>query len=607
MTSKRGLWNLLGTLAAIGTGLGSCTEEVPLGPGKGMPNGTGGGAGDMGGSGTGASGGDGEPGGSSGANSGAMGGGGGDGGGGAGAGGDGGAGAGTGGEGGKGIVCGDVRGLKLWTLGIGPVDYVTLKNPSDCAMNLEGVELEFDDHDDAIPGTELDCTLRLPPHELPAGASVHVRENALPGDIDVLAAKVTPCENQISFNPQRGGATYLCNGECAPDTVIDAVAFVSLWSVRFRDPPALRYGIVFETPPRGVPLLSADGLGGDGGKRIRYQRVATRGVSPEFVSRDWALQARTVFSDFEENSPGYEDYLLTRDPSGLLTEWQFLPAQEATIEPSTDAARSGAYGAVIRHMGDDGTSSALGLPLDAYSMPRDIAYFARVTAPGAGFLELLSEGRQATQVGFEESGLGAIFGNGERSEVPFDLDTWYRIELRDIDWVRAEFDFYVDGTRIGQRLAFAENAAPVDEVRLHNFKGGSIAYFDAIEFWGTTYEYDGGTGGRCGIPGTGGTGGGSGGSTGKGGTGDEDFPDCFMFGLLSSGNCQTLCNMWQGTCCGSPVTGNYADVNECMNDCTSFTDAQYCCRLHYVETGVRDGCAFALGTDTGHTPALCLD
>ena len=38
-------------------------------------------------------------------------------------------------------------------------------------MDLEGLELFFDDRDDAFPDTLIDCTVRLPATELPPGAS----------------------------------------------------------------------------------------------------------------------------------------------------------------------------------------------------------------------------------------------------------------------------------------------------------------------------------------------------------------------------------------------------------------------------------------------------
>ena len=598
MTSKHSLWSLIGALAAAGTSVGSCTVDVRLGPGN-EPDGTGGGgsageagnagtSGAAGGGGLGGSGGTGNNGGDGGRDDAGRGGSdGGDGNGGNGNGGSDNGGSGNGGEGGKG-GCGHVSGLRFWTVAIGTVDYVILKNPSDCAIDLEGVEIELDDHDELFSNQEIDCTLRLPARELPAGASVHVRENARPGDIDVAASTVTACDGLISFNPGRGGAAYLCAGECSSNTLIDAVAFVAYGSGQSAAPPAPRYDVIFDRPLRGVTLFNDE--------HVRYQRVATESAFPNYLAMDWENQARTVFSDFENYfEEGFR--FVAQDAGELFVDFNYVTAEPADIGPSTDTPLFGAQSVVIRHLGSDGTSDSLGLPLDAYSMPRDLTYFARVTEPGAGFLELRSASGTALKLGFEETGVGVSFGSGERSEVPFDLDTWYRIELRDVDWARSEFDLYVEGALVGRRLAFGQGASSVNELRLNSSSAGSTAYFDAIEFWSRTYPIEGGTGGQCDGPiSTGGTGG-------KG----AELPDCTVYGMSRSSNCQHYCFEWQTYCCGAPVAENYATSDECMGACASFTDAQLCCRLHYLPMGIPDSCGFAVGADTGRTPAICLD
>ena len=185
---------------------------------------------------------------------------------------------------------GDARDLRLWTFNLSHPDTVTLKNTGDCPVELAGVELHFDDRDEAfVEGTALDCTVRLPALTLEGGASARVSELPFPGEIDALANEVAGCAYPLSFNPDRGGVTYLCDGPCDASTLIDAVAHFGqdFYALEpgllnpYRDPPPMRFGASFENPVWGTSLHN-DGL-------VRYQRVTTSGDYPAFAGSDWGL------------------------------------------------------------------------------------------------------------------------------------------------------------------------------------------------------------------------------------------------------------------------------------------------------------------------------
>src|SRR5688572_27116876 len=128
-------------------------------------------------------------------------------------------------------------------------------------MDLEGVEVLFDDRDDAFPDVPIDCTVRVPRWELPPGASVRVSELPLLGEIDALAAEVSGCAYPLTFHPDRGAVIYLCDGACEARTLLDVVAHrgddvdglePGILENRFRDPSPLRFGARFPEPLEGA-------------------------------------------------------------------------------------------------------------------------------------------------------------------------------------------------------------------------------------------------------------------------------------------------------------------------------------------------------------------
>lgn len=384
----------------------------------------------------------------------------------------------TGGSGGAAgggdIPCeGSVDDLRLWALHLGQSDYVALKNPSGCGINLAGLHLIFDDRDDAFPsGTELDCTVALPALELPPGASVRVHEDGLPGDIAALDddVTVTACTSGVPFNPQRGGVTYLCEGPCAEQTVIDVVAHRG-YQAAYGDPPALRFGVAFASPLSGVT---------DAGQNsMHYGRVATNGTKPNFTGSDWALERRTLYA-------GFEGGLEVELAGEAAQAWEQQPGQPAEIATSALTAAVGSVSLRIAHTGLDGVSTALRASLaSSIGRPRAFSYFARVESStvAAGFFDLLMSPFSAMQLSFKPEGLGAERENHQRTQTRFEPATWYQVEGRDIDYTARRFDLYVNRQLVAARVPFWTNAPLVDQLLLYSVSAGSIAYYDEIELW----------------------------------------------------------------------------------------------------------------------------
>lgn len=366
---------------------------------------------------------------------------------------------------------GSARDLRLWKLHLGERDYVTLKNISDCAIELEGLSIVFDDRDDFPDPVAFDCTLVLPSTRLPPHASVRVHERAWPGDIHAIEdnVAVTPCDAGITFNPQRGGVTYLCADVCAAETVIDVVAHQG-YDSSYGEPPALRHGVAFASPLSGVSANAQDS--------IHYRRSATAGDYPRFLGSDWALEQRTLYADFEA---GLELVVA----SGETQAWEQEPGQAAELVSSSTTSAMGSSSLRITQTGADGVSTALRATLAADRQPREFSYFARVesSSVAAGYFELLMAPLSAVQLSFEPNGLGAKLQDQRRIEIAFNALTWYQIEGRDLDYAAQRFDLYVNRQLVQAGVPFRASAAYLDRLVLYSVSSGAITHIDEIELW----------------------------------------------------------------------------------------------------------------------------
>jgi hypothetical protein len=358
----------------------------------------------------------------------------------------------------------DVQAVRFWKLALGQMDYVTLRNTSECPIDLGGLRIFTDDLDDVFPKLVGDCEVELPEVRLAAGAEVRVHEDALSGDIDFLEHKLTPCLGDFSYNPVRGGVTYLCNGACAPDTVIDVVVHYGAGL----DPPAMRWGQSF-----GAPLM---GVFEENQEDARFRRVASEGSSPDFLASDWRLEARGVYAGFET----------VIDPAidGMATPWLAEDGEPATFGTDAVAAVGNTGLALTQHDGD-GRSTGLALELpQARRNPSHVSYFVRLDEgeTGASF-DLQSDGESVIQASIGPDGLGTELGNGTRTEVEVKPGTWHQVELRGLDWAAHSYDLYIDRKLVGRGLPFRSPATGVDRLSLYSTSAGSISRWDELELW----------------------------------------------------------------------------------------------------------------------------
>ncbi len=358
--------------------------------------------------------------------------------------------------------------LRLWKLHLGQTDYVTLKNLGDCSVELGGLQVFFDDHSELFPDFEVDCPVLLPAFTLLAGAEVRVSEDPLDGDIAALDHAASGCGGGVPFNPERGGVTYLCDGVCDLDNVIDVVAHAG----ELMGPPAMRFRQRFDEPLAGVTVASQEAA--------RFRRVATEGEAPSFLASDWALETRYLYASFDE---GVELEL-----DGEVQAWSTEPGEAATLSTVSDEDAIGDAALRLQHRGSDGRSEGLSVALaPSQGAPTSVSWFTRIDAPASGGYFDLGFGEfsavLASFEGREVPTLGTEIEGGARTEKIVSAETFHQVELRNVDWSARRYDLYVDRVSVATALPFWSNAFAADRLALYSVSKGTIADWDEIELW----------------------------------------------------------------------------------------------------------------------------
>ncbi len=164
-----------------------------------------------------------------------------------------------------------------------------------------------------------------------------------------------------------------------------------------------------------------------------------------------------------------------------------------TFTASTDVAHTGSWSGKMP--GDCGSDHYCDAYIDlGGAQPVEISYYLYVSSSniGAGYFVLQdgTVGDVSTQVVFiyfyNGNTLRTIGSDGNGSDVYVDLsasyNTWYHIELKDINWTNHTLDVYYNGTLMYNDLKFRgyTNANKIDRIFIYNYDGG-VAYYDDID------------------------------------------------------------------------------------------------------------------------------
>ncbi len=336
-----------------------------------------------------------------------------------------------------------VLSLQLVEHHIGDQAYGVVNNPSGvCTADLTGVHLHFLDSDGSTDALSIDPIAPLAP-----GASVKIGES---NDADYAMT--------LSATGARGGLLMLCAFEpCNAETLLDAVA----WSGE-QPAPALPAGSSFNTPVTGIDSSNQNSE--------TFYRIGSRGSRPDFLACDWiASPAPPLFGENFE--------------CGDYQGWQVVDG----ASPAVDSAL-GANGSSYSLRDDDSQGDQFSCLFHTLSslQPTSIRYFVRTSAAYqySAFVSFNSDpvtpdGNVVMYTALWQSGYHWAHGI---SDVAYAANTWYKIELRNINYSDRTFDFWVDGSEARTGLEFYYSAAEghIDRVDLYEFSTIATGYFDEL-------------------------------------------------------------------------------------------------------------------------------
>lgn len=84
--------------------------------------------------------------------------------------------------------------------------------------------------------------------------------------------------------------------------------------------------------------------------------------------------------------------------------------------------------------------------------------------------------------GFFANGSGLKNGTTLSGAAPYLADTWYHLELRNIDWLSRTFDYYVDGSLRATQIRLPSGKYGIGSIALDCGGGHTSCRFDQIEF-----------------------------------------------------------------------------------------------------------------------------
>ena len=195
----------------------------------------------------------------------------------------------------------------------------------------------------------------------------------------------------------------------------------------------------------------------------------------ELMNKSQSLVVSQAMMDCNEGFyDGFED-------GTHLPEWTNPNNNHTTSVISTDPAE-GTYSLFNR--GWSNHSRGLVRTFNAFQ-PKEISYWIKPTSQDGASNYLVIGENTVSNNGiiffyFTSSGNFRFF-NGGGLNIPVAADSWYKIELKDLDWTNRHFDIYIDDILIQSDFAFRASSNNVSEVHLYNLSSSSqIGQYDSI-------------------------------------------------------------------------------------------------------------------------------
>jgi hypothetical protein len=151
---------------------------------------------------------------------------------------------------------------------------------------------------------------------------------------------------------------------------------------------------------------------------------------------------------------------------------------------STPGANGTLYALSMTENSNASTANGLSYSFPAPVQPKTVSYWMKSanTSSGEAYTRLVNGTDVIVYTYFVSGRLYAIYGTGGAfSAVTAAADTWYHVELRNVDWTARSFDFYVDGTSVATARPFSGSATAIGRIELYNGAPTIASYWDEIE------------------------------------------------------------------------------------------------------------------------------
>ena len=169
--------------------------------------------------------------------------------------------------------------------------------------------------------------------------------------------------------------------------------------------------------------------------------------------------------------------------SGTLSDWTTdFGNGTRTVTAATSAV--GTMSFKYEYSGTNSHFNGIHRDFAAGSRPRSVSFWVRTatTNSASGYFVLMGDYRDVIWFFADEN--GCFYVNADSAgdnTVPYQAETWYHVEFRNLDWSAKTFDYYVDGALKKAGIPFRDSAATqVSGLYLYNFSPGTTAWWDDI-------------------------------------------------------------------------------------------------------------------------------
>jgi len=169
---------------------------------------------------------------------------------------------------------------------------------------------------------------------------------------------------------------------------------------------------------------------------------------------------------------------------GSYARWALGPGNFTVSAAATPGANGTLHALTLTFNAVGSATTGLSYTFAAPVQPRTVSYWVKSASTGSGqaYTRFVNGTDVLFYSNFVSDRLYATYGTGGAfSAVTAAADTWYHVELRNIDWAARTFDFYVEGAAVATTRPFSGSSTSIGAIQLYNAAPETASYWDEIE------------------------------------------------------------------------------------------------------------------------------